>query len=418
MECKKDLKYCCESFKLYDLDITEKLGNGFSAVVYQADAYKDNKKIDNIVIKIITPPKSKYGFNSLLDENEQSLYMSSIGIGPKVHCIFYKIDKSTVSLYIVMEKMDFTVDELLKGSLSTEEKIKLVQNMISLFHDSVYKYKIYCSDIHPRNFMVSFSGKKMKMKMIDFGSKFCTRNYKKNIDIFYHIVLICLYVQIDIKYSIKLQNLLYKYTKNNIFSMYELISNSHILRPYIDIKGKIIRNIFVFYYFLNKIGLNDSLFVLNKSIYQKYNNKLKPFRNINDIKILKKNIHNIIEDKAPNYVIYKHISYIEDKLHYDTLSKNDYRVEYHDEFIRISMFEIYVLLEHILKYYSNYVPINDTWTIVKIIIEDVDIMLLYKPYDIICTLLKYYADISILKDFYEIHEELDLYISNLIKNII
>ena len=435
LDCKKDFKFCCESFKLYDLTKIKTLGSGAYGTVYLATAYLGSKKVDNIVVKEI-----RGDMDDIVDmrkEVEYSIYMSKVGVGPKIYCTFYQTYGPNIKQYIIMQKMDMDCLEAIKGKLPTLDKIDIVNKMCLLIHESVYKYKIYCTDIKMENFM--YTKNNQEVKMIDFGGTFCTRVKPDNIDNFYYMMLIQLYCSIDKKYTVDVAENIRDYCLEHIGPLYILYSSYKTCNSYYIMKGHS-QSVYGFYKSLDCLDLynTQSLQYINEYIYSGYNNRLPKFKNSNDIEGIKTMVTYIYnmkprDDQNKNYkqitliarVLHSHNldhvlkQYTKGELYdysmkpYVCIKDDDNHLIAYDHDVP-TLLEIYMLLKQCINFTASTAVENDIQNLIDDIYYNIIVLIKYKPYDIVITFLSMYTDVESIKHLYTESEELTQFIRALL----
>ena len=147
-----------------------KLGEGTYGKVY-------NLKNTDKVIKIFK------GTNSLNIENELNIttLMSKIKIGPKVYKTKQFVFNNKVYGYIIMEKMNGSLYDLLKRqNVSDSLKMDAIQNAQMLI-DDLMQHGICHGDIHIHNIAYKFVNGNLDIKLIDFGKsiKNCNKSHSQ-----------------------------------------------------------------------------------------------------------------------------------------------------------------------------------------------------------------------------------------------
>ena len=112
---------------------------------------------------------------SFLDEIKLSLLFSNEKIGPTVYG-FYRVNtpgrKMSGYGFIIMEKMDKTLNEYLMFNSLSKDKEKLLFTILQ----KKVKLGVMCTDIKPSNIMIKYKDSKLDIKLIDFG-EFCCDIY-------------------------------------------------------------------------------------------------------------------------------------------------------------------------------------------------------------------------------------------------
>ena len=99
--------------------------------------------------------------------------MGDIGIGPKVYEAFYVLFPKEVIQFIIMEPADTSSTEIYYSKLPMNLKIETTRRILELLHEQIYDHGMYCVDIKPGNFVVTYKNY-FDVKMIDFGVDFCS----------------------------------------------------------------------------------------------------------------------------------------------------------------------------------------------------------------------------------------------------
>ena len=429
MECSDDLQYCCESFKLYDLKSIKEIGKGAFSTIYSAEAYYNSTKVENIVIKKI---KCKIeDFPIMADEGKTAIYMSNNNIGPEVYCTFYKTYKKTVVQYIIMKRMDFDAKVALESeTILTQNKIKIANDMVKLVKLITYKHGKYFTDIKPNNFMVS---EDYTVKMIDFDNRFHFTKKLKDIDAFYYNNIVYLYCEIPDKYSKDIKRDLSNYIIKNIGPFYIEFSSFKTRSRTLVHDGKFL-SINSFYYLLEKLNLDSQnlLKELNEYLFLHCNKKLRPFEDPTDVtKVIPlfKYMINKSKNNGDISLLYKQIMLLCNLVRNQTLDKvyKDYSKfdllvyssnAYSGENLDTNIFRRYTYLEPTI--YEIYILLKYIYDIDNIHIQDVllkinlhiDLMIKYRPYDIVCTIMSFYTDKSFGVPYIKIQDPVLDYISH------
>lgn len=167
----------CSIFK--NLVLYCSVGRGSYGIVYAAHGMYNSKKYYFVIKKVIN-----VSIENINHEYNYSRIMSEMGIGPKVYDGFYVSQKNTEShrllkdrytQYIVMEKYDESVEELIKKrTTSKRDMMHIISDMINLLYYKIFNTSIVCYDIKPSNFVYRKNKKgTYDIKLIDFGTEFC-----------------------------------------------------------------------------------------------------------------------------------------------------------------------------------------------------------------------------------------------------
>ena len=193
-QCFKKLEQCFEEGGLVNLKLGSLVGEGSYGKVYLGTAeFGPSKRIVNVskqnprksIRKIKSPVSSKvaikviqgteHNLNNIFLEVEFCIYMSELGIGPKVYHSFYTKKNDDITQYIVMEPMSMSCEKALENkNIPLSDKLEIVTEMINLLEIQIFDMGLMCTDIKPHNYMVNIeNNKNMGVKMIDFDSGFC-----------------------------------------------------------------------------------------------------------------------------------------------------------------------------------------------------------------------------------------------------
>lgn len=187
---------------------------------------KDSKKGPDIAIKFVFRLHPYNHESMLIDDMKHELsyskIMGDVGLGPKIFDNFYYIfrgDKikdipglsdlfNRIKSYkkiedlmsmtpstvlemqcIIMEEYKYDCENLLHVNyVSTPVKAAIIRQMCHIIEKQI-DHGIYCNDIKPSNFVANLTDDNADVKMIDFGSEFCTKKNiygsLKNDDVFY-----------------------------------------------------------------------------------------------------------------------------------------------------------------------------------------------------------------------------------------
>jgi hypothetical protein len=188
----------CINRTLTNLVVYEKIGAGTFGTVYGGTATYDGQLL-NICIKTIKKSVHESQLDTEISDNDRevsySYQMGKDGIGPIVYDAFYYVEsigtgkKVTITQVIIQELMDIDGLKFISNrEVSHDQKVLLVQKMISLVRIQVYESGLYCTDIKAENYMVNVKRSKDSMgrpirtnqisevKMIDFGSDWCSND--------------------------------------------------------------------------------------------------------------------------------------------------------------------------------------------------------------------------------------------------
>ena len=184
---------------LTKIKLGSKLGEGAYGKVYKATALEGLNEI-SVAIKI-ADVKSE-NLEDISTEIKYAKYMSDVNIGPKIYDSFYIKKLDIYKHYIIMEPFSLNCHDALQENIPKKSKLKIINSMISLLRKQIFKYKLYCSDIKPANYVCNLEPK-ISVKMIDFGSDLCfyddifkNSDVPNNIrsEIFYLLELLQLYL--------------------------------------------------------------------------------------------------------------------------------------------------------------------------------------------------------------------------------
>ena len=165
-ECKK---YYIQGDKCNGVwQLGNRIGNeSKGGKLYSAFPQGVNDQEYSYVFKQISFPDLESRKQFLRETNLQ-IKASELGLSPKIYEIFLNDDKGG----IIMEKMEYTVDQLivdvLKSDLSDTYKVTIIYSIIENMFYIIKKLgdnKILHGDIHFGNFMI----KNNEIKIIDFG---------------------------------------------------------------------------------------------------------------------------------------------------------------------------------------------------------------------------------------------------------
>lgn len=199
------------------------LGSGTYGVIFSSKTTRSGAKGGSgsgkggkgpdVAIKFVFRSHAHEQDSFLIDDMKRELQysriMGEVGLGPKIFDNFYykfraeqiddipglrdlfnriksykKIDDlmnlephTVVEMQcIIMEEYKYDCENLLRANyVSTLTKAKIIGQMCDIIERQT-KYGIYCNDIKPSNFVVNLTNDGVPtVKMIDFGSEFCTK---------------------------------------------------------------------------------------------------------------------------------------------------------------------------------------------------------------------------------------------------
>ena len=301
-KCSKTIDECYEEGGIVGLTIDKLVGEGTFGKVYIGTAeFGPSKRIINVskqnprksmkkssvsvkvdrtsvAIKIIKGSVSD--LDKIFLEIEFCLYMSELGIGPKVYHSFYKVMGRDITQFIVMEPMSMSCDKALeKSRIEFTDKIDIVSEMINLLEIQIFDLGLMCTDIKPQNYMVNIdkNNKNKGVKMIDFDSVFCkfdedSMDYvdKKSEcnNVFFLLMMIQLY---------KLTDPLYR----NPFLINDIFKNRCLYAKYIFHSVKDSKLHIKHYVDSNPVNILKLISCNNEIVYTDlYNYSLKKFNNV------------------------------------------------------------------------------------------------------------------------------------------
>lgn len=166
----------CTRLRISGQGLGTKIGSGAFGKLYKVKLADGS----SVAVKVISAPIEDNLARLISDfhaEVEFTSEMSRRGLGPKVYDAFYSVQNNRVIQNIIMEHFDMSVDSWIASRAfpaSPASATKVTADMIGLIHRQVFKYKIFCSDVKPQNFVVKLSGARItEVRMIDFGTDWC-----------------------------------------------------------------------------------------------------------------------------------------------------------------------------------------------------------------------------------------------------
>ena len=134
------------------------IGSGFGGSVYKIN--------NNCVVK-----KLCCSWKPFKNEFETTILLSIYNISPKV--IYYS-KKTEKFKYYVMEKLDYTLYDMLKNKMFTEFHLDKLKNIFIKLNKTKYRH----TDLHFNNIM--WSNHYKDFRIIDWERYYITKNYYKN----------------------------------------------------------------------------------------------------------------------------------------------------------------------------------------------------------------------------------------------
>jgi hypothetical protein len=177
--------------KSLNINITKEAGKGGLGTAFLTDdgklvkeikmEYDDSSK-NKITFKdassIASIKNSKDTIERLNDEVSNAYKMAKINIGPKIYDAFCIIFDDFIVQYIVMERFEGSVFQLLKKIRikSSSNLCSVVSQMIGNIEKQIYTGHLCCIDIKPENFVYKKKKSSYTIRMIDFDSVFCQKD--------------------------------------------------------------------------------------------------------------------------------------------------------------------------------------------------------------------------------------------------
>lgn len=277
---KTDLASILTDCDYKNINISDEIGKGSYGVVYKG-TYEIKKTI-NVALKMVEiDPDKENAEDDFYQEISLSLLMSKYSIGPNVYKVFKTDSHKGI---IIMDYFPFSFDKvLLMNDIPDyhDTIIKLINKAIDLLYIQIFDLNVFCSDIKPENFVVTSDYS--DIKMIDFGSDWCTKNLKYKSMLYYFITLLIQFMFMIIRKTDDM-NFFVPFFKNDLFMNYnnqdyinELKDNIFVIIP----KKANIHRYYLNYALYKDYDYKDSneytdmiILILNKTYEDLQNQKL------------------------------------------------------------------------------------------------------------------------------------------------
>lgn len=165
-------------------DEDEVLGEGTFNIVYEATAtFHLNKQnvVKDVAIRESIKPIIPEKLNSYKNEIADAVKLGNLNIAPIIYDAYFEKESNQIVRYMVMEKYDMTLKELLlfnrSKNMSTEfwkSSADIIKKLIEKMADTGF----YCIDIKPRNCV--FKKANNEYRMIDFDRNGCLEEKSLN----------------------------------------------------------------------------------------------------------------------------------------------------------------------------------------------------------------------------------------------
>jgi len=178
----KNLSPCLEWNHNDDED--EILGEGTFNVVYEGTAIFNitNKNITkDVAVRESIKPILLEKLNSYKNEIVDAVKLGNLNIAPTIYDAYFEKESNTIVRYMIMEKYDMTLKELLVFNRSKNMSTlfwKSSANTIKNLIENMAETGFYCIDIKPRNCV--YKKKNNEYRMIDFDRNGCLEENKLN----------------------------------------------------------------------------------------------------------------------------------------------------------------------------------------------------------------------------------------------
>lgn len=217
-----------------NINISDEIGKGSYGVVYKG-TYEIKKTIDVALKMVEIDPNKENAEDDFYEEISLSILMSKYSIGPNIYKVFKTDSHKGI---IIMDYYPFSFDKvLLMNDIPDYHNmiINLINKAIDLLHIQIFDLNVFCSDIKPENFVVTSDYS--DIKMIDFGSDWCTKNLRYKSMLYYFITLLIQFMFMIIRKTDDMKFFV-PFFKNDLFMNYnnqdyinELKDNIFVIIP-------------------------------------------------------------------------------------------------------------------------------------------------------------------------------------------
>ncbi len=195
------------------ITLSEILGKGSFGIVYKG---KDSYNRD-IAVKVI---KTK-DLDNVVYEIEYSATMGRCNIGPKIYGSFFIEDNPDNFIgFLVMEPFSSSIDKTY-ASLPIEMIQTIHEKAFDILYELIIEQEVFCSDVKPNNFVCKFDDNgEIVVRMIDFGTDYCSKDLDTNVYKNKHIFLIVVIIQMII--------LIFRYFPNNAEALDPFLQDENV----------------------------------------------------------------------------------------------------------------------------------------------------------------------------------------------
>ncbi len=214
---KTDLASILVDCDYNNFKLSDKIGEGSYGVVYKG-TYEIKKSVDVALKMVEINQDNQDAEDDFFQEISLSILMSKYNIGPKIYKVFRTDSHKGV---IIMDYFPFSFDVVLKKKDMSDyvNKISaLIYKANNLLHKQIFELNVFCSDIKPENFVVTSDYS--DIKMIDFGSDWCSKKLRYKTKLYYFITLLIQFMFMILKKTDDI-HFLVPFFKNNLFLNYD-----------------------------------------------------------------------------------------------------------------------------------------------------------------------------------------------------
>jgi len=254
-ECKKTNWRECNLGRDYftRIQFGQKIGSGGYGQVYEATGRLSDGGLVNLAIKTMELPDTRQNVEDSMTEVEYAVFMSSLGIGPKVYgARWLRLTRPKRFIQVItMDRYDLDCGEAItEFSIRHQfDKIEpILFKMVGLLKKQMNQ-GLLCVDVKPNNYI--YKKDTQEVRMIDFGSYFC--KYDKRDFTPKFLLLLCQISLMSQYFVPNISSIKKKYMKKirETFAkrkaIYSINQNSIDEMLYVGQRNKLIRDVLVHY---------------------------------------------------------------------------------------------------------------------------------------------------------------------------